>query len=92
VSQRHADFMADFFNGRGVCAVSVHSGSTSAPHAASLERLTAGELDIVFCVDMFNEGVDLPTLDTVMMLRPTESKILSSSSAEACGRRPARTT
>ena len=37
---------------------------------------TAGELDIVFAVDMFNEGVDLPTLDTVMMLRPTESKIL----------------
>ena len=33
-------------------------------------------MDIVFAVDMFNEGVDLPTLDTVMMLRPTESKIL----------------
>jgi len=76
VSQRHATFMADFFNDRGVRAVAVHSGPTSAPRAASLERLTAGELDIVFCVDMFNEGVDLPTLDTVMMLRPTESKIL----------------
>ncbi len=76
VSQRHAEFMADFFNGHGVRAVAVHSGPTSAPRAPSLERLTAGELDIVFCVDMFNEGVDLPTLDTVMMLRPTESKIL----------------
>jgi superfamily II DNA or RNA helicase len=76
VSQRHAEFMADFFNDRGVRAVAVHSGSTSAPRAPSLERLTAGDLDIVFCVDMFNEGVDLPTLDTVMMLRPTESKIL----------------
>lgn len=76
VSQRHADFMAEFFNERGLRAVAVHSGATSAPRALALERLTAGELDIVFAVDMFNEGVDLPTLDTVMMLRPTESKIL----------------
>ena len=76
VSQRHADFMAAFFNERGVRAVAVHSGASSAPRAASLEQLAAGELDIVFAVDMFNEGVDLPTLDTVMMLRPTESQIL----------------
>ena len=76
VSQRHADFMAAFFSERGVRAVAVHSGATSAPRAPSLEQLAAGELDIVFAVDMFNEGVDLPNLDTVMMLRPTESKIL----------------
>jgi superfamily II DNA or RNA helicase/diadenosine tetraphosphate (Ap4A) HIT family hydrolase len=76
VSQRHADFMADFFRSRGVRTVAVHSGPASAPRAMSLEQLVAGDLDIVFAVDMFNEGVDLPTLDTVMMLRPTESKIL----------------
>ena len=76
VSQRHADFMAAFFAERGIRAVAVHSGETSAPRAAALEQLSAGELDIVFAVDMFNEGVDLPNLDTVMMLRPTESKIL----------------
>jgi superfamily II DNA or RNA helicase/HKD family nuclease/diadenosine tetraphosphate (Ap4A) HIT family hydrolase len=76
VSQRHADFMAEFFVERGLRAVAVHAGARSAPRATSLERLEAGELDIVFAVDMFNEGVDLPTLDTVMMLRPTESKIL----------------
>jgi len=68
--------MTAFFRERGVRAVAVHSGPTSAPRAASLEQLEAGELDIVFAVDMFNEGVDLPALDTVMMLRPTESKIL----------------
>ncbi|MGS4768197.1 helicase-related protein, partial [Acinetobacter baumannii] len=34
------------------------------------------ELDIVFAVDMFNEGVDVPTVDTVLMLRPTESTII----------------
>ena len=76
VSQRHADFMANFFAKNGKRAVAVHSGAGSAPRAESLERLQDGDLDIVCAVDMFNEGVDLPELDTVMMLRPTESRIL----------------
>jgi len=76
VSQRHADFMADHFRNEGIRAAAVHSGEDSDPRAASLERLKAGELDILFAVDMFNEGIDLPSLDTVMMLRPTESKIV----------------
>lgn len=76
VSQVHADYMAGFFNDAGLRAVSVHSGSTSAPRAHSLERLQRGELDVVCSVDMFNEGVDLPDLNTVLMLRPTESRVL----------------
>ena len=36
----------------------------------------AGYLDIIFAVDMFNEGIDIPAIDTVMMLRPTESSII----------------
>jgi superfamily II DNA or RNA helicase len=76
VSKVHADFMAKFFLAAGLRAVAVHSGENSAPRAHSLERLEEGELDILFAVDMFNEGVDLPQLDTIMMLRPTESKIL----------------
>jgi superfamily II DNA or RNA helicase/HKD family nuclease len=76
VSQRHADFMANFFRSKGKRAESVHSGPTSAPRTRSLERLQAGEIEIVCAVDMFNEGVDMPDLDTVVMLRPTESKIL----------------
>ena len=76
VSQRHADFMADFLRRNGKRVAAVHSGPTSDPRTLSLERLQAGELDVVCAVDMFNEGVDLPDLDTVMMLRPTESKIL----------------
>jgi superfamily II DNA or RNA helicase/diadenosine tetraphosphate (Ap4A) HIT family hydrolase len=75
-SQRHADFMARFFTDAGVRAVAVHSGPTSAARAASLEKLAAGELDVICAVDIFNEGVDLPTLDTVLMLRPTESRIV----------------
>lgn len=76
VSQRHADFMAEFFRAAGLRAVAVHAGPTSAPRAHSLEQLDAGEIDVVFAVDMFNEGVDLPHVDTVLMLRPTESRIL----------------
>jgi superfamily II DNA or RNA helicase len=75
-SQRHADFMAEYFAAREVRAVAVHSGKGSAPRADSLERLTAGELDVIFSVDIFNEGVDVPTLNTVLMLRPTESIVV----------------
>jgi superfamily II DNA or RNA helicase/diadenosine tetraphosphate (Ap4A) HIT family hydrolase len=75
-SQRHADFMAQFFRQHEVRAVAVHSGPGSAPRAASLEQLEAGQLDVVCCVDMFNEGVDLPRVDTVLMLRPTESQVI----------------
>jgi superfamily II DNA or RNA helicase len=75
-SQRHADFMATYFREQGLRAVAVHSGPATAPRAASLEQLEAGNLDIVCAVDMFNEGIDLPLADTVMMLRPTESRII----------------
>jgi len=76
VSQRHADFMADFFGKNGVRSVAVHSGLQTAPRAKSLEQLRDGELDVICSVDILNEGVDLPELDTVMMLRPTESRII----------------
>jgi superfamily II DNA or RNA helicase/diadenosine tetraphosphate (Ap4A) HIT family hydrolase/HKD family nuclease len=75
-STRHADFMADFFNEAGVRTLAVHSAASSAPRTASLEQLEAGDLDVIFAVDMFNEGVDLPHVDTIMMLRPTESRIV----------------
>jgi superfamily II DNA or RNA helicase/diadenosine tetraphosphate (Ap4A) HIT family hydrolase/HKD family nuclease len=76
VSRRHADFMAAYFGGQGLRTASVHSGPGSAPRATSLEALEAGDLDVVFAVDMFNEGVDVPSIDTVLMLRPTESSIV----------------
>jgi superfamily II DNA or RNA helicase/HKD family nuclease/diadenosine tetraphosphate (Ap4A) HIT family hydrolase len=76
VSQRHADFMADYLKRRGKRAVAVHSGESSAPRAQSLEQLSSGHLDVICAVDVFNEGLDLPELDTVLMLRPTESRIV----------------
>lgn len=75
-SQRHADFMADFFVERGMRAVAVHSGARSAPRASALEALAEGKLDIIFAVDMFNEGLDIPNVDTILMLRPTESSVI----------------
>jgi hypothetical protein len=75
-STRHADFTASFLREHGLRAVAVHSAPTSAPRAASLEQLEAGGLDVVCAIDMFNEGVDLPRVDTVMMLRPTESRVV----------------
>lgn len=75
VSQRHADFMAAQFQQQGVAAAAVYAGS-SLGRAQALEMLDAGSLQVVFSVDLFNEGVDVPSIDTVMMLRPTESKIL----------------
>ena len=76
VSQRHADFMRRFFQESGVECASVHAGRTSDARSVSLERLAASDIMVVFAVDMFNEGVDVPAIDTVMMLRPTESRIV----------------
>ena len=75
-SVTHADFMAQHFAHRGVKAVAVHSGPSSAPRQQSIEQLRAGELEVVFSVDVFNEGVDVPEVDTVLMLRPTDSPIV----------------
>lgn len=72
----HAEFMAEFFREAGVGAVAVHSGPSSSPRAAALEQLAAGTLPVVFTVDLFNEGVDVPAIDLVMMLRPTESSVV----------------
>src|SRR5450759_54057 len=68
--------MAEFFNARGVRSVAVHAGNESAPRTTSLRHLADGEIDVIFSVDMFNEGVDVPNIDTVLMLRPTESTVI----------------
>jgi superfamily II DNA or RNA helicase len=49
--------MAGFFREQGLRAVAVHSGTTSAPRAKSLEELQAGHLDVICAVDVFNEGL-----------------------------------
>ena len=76
VTVTHADFTAEFFRRNGVAAVAVHSGPSSAPRIGSVEQLRAGELQVICTVDVFNEGLDVPEVDTVLMLRPTESPIV----------------
>lgn len=75
ISTKHADFMAESFVNQGIKAVSVHSQSCIRRNDA-LNQLANGELDIIFSVDLFNEGTDLPAIDTILMLRPSNSKIL----------------
>lgn len=75
VSTSHADFMAEQFAGAGVSAVAVHSRSAINRHEA-VDQLRNGATQVIFSVDLFNEGVDVPDIDTVMMLRPTDSKVL----------------
>ncbi len=73
VSVQHAEYMARTFTQAGVPAAAVTSAPGSADRTQSLTDLREGRLSVVFTVDMFNEGVDLPAVDTVLFLRPTES-------------------
>ncbi len=69
----HAHFMARQFTGFGYPAVALDASTPWDDRRAALARLRRGELRAIFAVDLFNEGVDLPEVDTVLMLRPTES-------------------
>jgi superfamily II DNA or RNA helicase/HKD family nuclease len=73
VSIAHADFMAERFRRAGIPAVALHSAVAAEKRDEAVAQLKRGELKILFTVDLFNEGIDLPTVDTILMLRPTES-------------------
>lgn len=78
-SRAHAERMAEEFCARNVPACAVYSdadGNFSEDRTAAIEKLEKGELKVIFSVDMFNEGVDIPSLDMVMFLRPTESPVV----------------
>lgn len=72
-STRQADFLARFFQERGVVAYCLYSGSVGITRKDTIIRLNEGSIDIVFTVDLFNEGVDIPRVDTLLFVRPTES-------------------
>jgi superfamily II DNA or RNA helicase/predicted house-cleaning noncanonical NTP pyrophosphatase (MazG superfamily) len=73
VSIQHAAFMTRYFSEHGVPALAVHSGPESPERATAIQQLRAGEVKVLFTVDLFNEGVDIPEIDLVLFLRPTES-------------------
>ncbi len=73
VSVAHAHYMAAVFNRAGLPAAALSGASSRAERDGVLSRLRRGEIVCIFTVDLFNEGVDLPDVDTLLMLRPTES-------------------
>ncbi|MGN9915366.1 DUF3427 domain-containing protein [Micromonospora palomenae] len=75
VSIGHAEFMADWFTKHGVPSAAVTSRADRAGRTRDglLREFKADKLRVLFTVDLFNEGVDLPMVDTILMLRPTES-------------------
>ncbi|WDZ87071.1 DUF3427 domain-containing protein [Micromonospora cathayae] len=73
VSIGHAEFMADWFSRHGVPSAAVTSSVDRPAQHALLRDFRAGKLRVLFTVDLFNEGVDLPMVDTILLLRPTES-------------------
>lgn len=78
-SRAHAEEMAKEFCERGIPSVAVYSnanGIYSEERGKAIEKLKSGEIRVIFSVDMFNEGVDITSVDMVMFLRPTESPIV----------------
>ncbi len=73
VSVAHAEFMARFFNESGLPSIALTGESPDDIRQRVQERLRKRDLNFIFCVDLYNEGVDLPEVDTLLFLRPTES-------------------
>jgi superfamily II DNA or RNA helicase/HKD family nuclease len=76
VSVAHAQFMTEQFNKAGLPALCITGQSTQAEREAAPSALTSGEVCVLVTVDLFNEGVDLPVVDTILLLRPTQSSVL----------------
>lgn len=73
VSIAHAEYMAHSFSRQGVPARAVSAETNSDDRARAFADLRSGAVKCLFAVDIFNEGVDLPDVDTLLMLRPTQS-------------------
>ncbi|MEU1369482.1 DUF3427 domain-containing protein [Streptomyces sp. NPDC005803] len=73
VSVAHARFMAEFFQRAGLNAVALSGDTPQHERKAALDDFRGGQLQIIFSVDLFNEGLDIPDVDTLLLLRPTSS-------------------
>lgn len=73
VSVEHTQFMAEWFNGQGIPSMALVGSSSDEERYTAKARLVNGELRFIFVVDIYNEGVDIPEVNTVLFLRPTES-------------------
>lgn len=73
VSVEHTRYMAQRFIEAGIPARSVWADTPALERQAALRDLRNREINVIFTVDLFNEGLDIPEVDTVLFLRPTES-------------------
>lgn len=73
VSIEHARFIADYFNTHGIPSIALTGDSSDEERNTAKQRLVSGEIRFIFVVDIYNEGVDIPEVNTVLFLRPTES-------------------
>jgi superfamily II DNA or RNA helicase len=73
VSIEHAKFMADYFNSCGIPSICLHGKSDDGLRGEAPKLLTKGQIKFIFVVDLYNEGIDIPEVNTILFLRPTES-------------------
>ena len=73
VSIEHARFMADYFNTHAIPSIALTGDSSDEERNTAKQQLVSGEIRFIFVVDIYNEGVDIPEVNTVLFLRPTES-------------------
>lgn len=73
VSIEHAEFMSRYFNNHGIPSIFLTGKSSDEERKTAKVRLVNGEIRFIFVVDIYNEGVDIPEVNTVLFLRPTES-------------------
>lgn len=70
---RQANFLSHYFAKAGYKSVALSGNTPRTERLNARKMLESGQLDIIFTVDLFNEGVDIPTVDTLLFARPTES-------------------
>ena len=73
VSVEHAEFMAQYFSDHRIPSMFLTGKSPDEERKAAKDRLVNGDVRFIFVVDIYNEGVDIPEVNTVLFLRPTES-------------------
>ncbi len=76
VSKKHARYMAEKFNTAGITSASLDSDTSREEREQVRQKLTKGEINFIFVVDLYNEGVDIPDVNTILFLRPTESHVI----------------
>lgn len=69
----HAIYMANFFNQKNIPSIALHGKSSNEMREQAQSQLRQGKIKFIFIADLYNEGVDIPEVNTVLFLRPTES-------------------